>query len=166
MNDALLELNGIIDEEIEAYEALHELYELKQAVLVQGKSDALWDIDSQILKKADNIKEINKKRKEVALYLGDENLTMSQIIEKAKDANGALAENLDIKKKKLKVLAKSLILLENTNMTLVKHGLTMVGKTLDIIIGVLSPQAQGQYDKHGQNIGTNDNFTSSIEEEV
>lgn len=166
MNDALLKFNGIIDEEIEAYEALHELYKAKQAILVQGKSDILWDIDAQITNEANNIKGLNAKRKEIALYLGDENLTMTEIIEKARDANDSLAEKLDAKRHKLRVLAKSLVLLENTNMTLVKHGLTMVGKTLDIIIGVLSPQVKGQYDKNGQNIGTNENFTSSVEEEV
>lgn len=166
MNDAFLEFNGIIDEEIKAYEALGELYQIKQSILVQGKSDALWDIDAQIIDRADNIKELNKKRKEIAKYLGNEDLTMSEVIEKAKEANNAIAEKLETQKSKLQLLAKALSLQEKTNMTLVKHGLTMVGKTLDIIVSVLSPQSKGQYDKHGQDVGTDKSLISSVVEEV
>ncbi|MDD3436276.1 MAG: flagellar export chaperone FlgN, partial [Candidatus Gastranaerophilales bacterium] len=143
MNDVLLKFNGIIDEEIEAYEALSELYQLKQSALVQGQSDALWDIDAQIIEKAKNIKELNGKRKVIAGYLGDENLTLSGAIEKAKAANDDIAEKLEAQKTKINIITKTLMLQENTNMTLVKHGLTMVGKTLDIIVGIISPQTQG-----------------------
>lgn len=166
MNDAFLEFNGIIDEEIRAYEALGELYKVKQSILVQGKSDALWDVDAQIIDQANNIKEIGKKRKEVAKYLGNEDLTMSEIINKAKEANNTLAPKLEAQQNKLQLLAKSLTLQEKTNITLVKHGLIMVNKTLDIIVGVLSPQSKGQYDKNGQDVGTDKSLISSIVEEV
>lgn len=166
MNDAFLEFNGIIDEEIRAYEALGELYKVKQSILVQGKSDALWDVDAQIIDQANNIKEIGKKRKEVAKYLGNEDLTMSEIINKAKEANNTLAPKLEAQQNKLQLLAKSLTLQEKTNITLVKHGLIMVNKTLDIIAGVLSPQSKGQYDKNGQDVGTDKSLISSIVEEV
>lgn len=166
MNDAFLKFNGIIDEEIEAYEALGDLYEIKQSILIQGKSDALWDIDAQIIDKAKDIKELNQKRREIATYIGDENFTLSQVIEKAKESNDLIAKNLETKKSKLQLLAKSLSLQEKTNMTLVKHGLTMVGKTLDIIVGVLAPQTKGHYDKHGQNINTDKSFISSVVEEA
>lgn len=165
MDDTLIKFKKVVDEEIEAYESLGVLYELKQSILVQGKSDALWDVDAQIISKADDIKEINKRRKEVAGYLGDENLTISEIIEKAKAANDNIAENLECQKTKLRVLAKSLTLQESTNMTLIKHGLTMVGKTLEIIVGAFAPHA-GQYNKSGKNIENYENHISSIVEEV
>lgn len=167
MDDMIVKFKDVIDEEIQAYESLGKLYEIKQSILVQGKSDALWDIDAQILERAENIREIDKKRKEVARYLGNEDLTMSEIIEKAKQANDPLVEKLETQKTKLRILAKSLSLQEDTNMTLIKHGLKMVGKTLDIIVGALLPQVQaGQYNKSGQSVKSDKSLISSIVEEV
>lgn len=167
MDDMLIKFKEAVDEEIQAYESLGELYMIKQSILVQGKSDALWDIDAQIVSKVDDIKELNKKRKEVAKYLGDENITMSEIIEKAKEANNTLAGKLESQKTKLNLLAKSLSLQEDTNMTLIKHGLTMVGKTIDIIVGAILPQGQeGQYNNHGKSIKIDKSLISSVVEEA
>lgn len=166
MNETLLQFKGIIDEEILAYEALGELYEIKQSILVQGKSDALWDIDAQIVERAESIRELNKKRREVAKYLGNEDITMSEIIEKAKNSNDVLVDSLQVQQNKLGLLAKTLSLQEKTNMTLIKNGLTMVGKTFDIIVGVLSPQSKGQYDKNGHDVGTDKSLVSSVIEEA
>lgn len=167
MDDMLVKFKEVIDEEIQAYESLGELYNVKQSILVQGKSDALWDIDAKILLKADKIKEINQKRKEIAKFLGNENLTMSDIIEKAKQANIVLADKLQTQKTKLQILAKSLTLQEDTNMTLVKHGLTMVGKTLDIIVSAIMPHVQGgQYNRSGKSIERDKSLISSVVEVV
>lgn len=167
MKDTLIQFKEVIDEEIQAYEMLGELYKVKQSLLVQGKSDELWDIDSQIISKADEIKTLNGKRKDVAKYLGDENLSMSEIIEKAKAANDTIYEKLEKQQVKLRILTKSLLLQENTNMTLIKHGLTMVGKTLDIIVGALMPQVQSeQYDKSGHSIKGDKSLISSVIEEA
>lgn len=167
MNDVLLQFKELVDEEIQAYESLGDLYEIKQSILVQGKSDVLWDIDAQIISRADNIKELNKKRREIAKYIGNEDLTMSEIIEKAKKANNAVAGKLETQKTKLQILAKSLTLQEDTNMTLIKHGLTMVGKTLDIIVGALLPQVQGgHYNSSGHSVESDKSLISSVVEEV
>lgn len=167
MDDMLIKFEEVVDEEILAYESLGELYKIKQSLLVQGKSDALWDLDAQIIEKAAVIKEINLKRKEVAKYLGSEDLTMSEIIEKAKNANSKHTEKLETQKTKLRILAKALSLQEKTNMTLIKHGLTMVGKTLDIIVGALLPEVQsGHYDNQGHSIKSDKSLISSVNEEV
>lgn len=168
MEDTLKRFNEIIDEEIEAYEALGELYKVKQSILVQGKSDLLAGVDAQIIEKAEFIQALTSKRKVVAQYFGDENLTMSQIIEKAKDANNnpALVEKLEAQKSKINILAKTLSLQEKTNLTLIQHSLTMVGKTLEIIVGAFLPNSN-QYDKSGHNVSVENNQTlSSIIEEV
>lgn len=165
MNDTLLKFKEIIDEEIQAYEMLGELYKVKQAVLTQGNNDALWDVDAQIVQRAKNIEVLNQKRKEVARYLGDENFTISEIIEKAKTANDSIADNLQSQQTKLQILANSLILQESTNITLIQHGLMMVGKTLDIIVGALLPHAK-QYNKLGQNVNCDKSLLSSVVEEA
>lgn len=167
MDDMLIKFKDVVDEEIQAYELLGELYKIKQSILVQGKSDALWDIDAQIIARADNIKALNQKRREIARYLGNEDITMSEIIEKAKKADDVLAQKLQSQQTKLQILSKSLILQEDTNMNLIKHGLTMVGKTIDIIVGALLPQIQsGQYNSSGKSVESDKSLISSIVEEV
>lgn len=165
MDDTLLEFKQIIDEEINAYESLSELYKVKQSILVQGKSDALWDIDAQIVALAGDIRLLNSKRRQVAGYLGNENFTMSEIIEKAKSSNDIMADHLQNQKAKLNILARSLSLQENTNLTLIKHGLTMVGKKIDIIVNAVLPHAK-QYNKLGQNVENEQGVISSIVEEA
>lgn len=167
MDNTLLKFKEIIDEEIQAYESMGELYDIKQSLLVQGKSDALWDVDAQIIERANGIRALNKKRKEIAKYLGDENLTMSEAIEKAKESNDLLVDSLQSQQTKLRILTKSLTLKEDTNMTLIKHGLKMVGKTIDIIVEAVMPQAQvGQYNSQGKNIETDKSLISSVVEEA
>ena len=166
-NRPLLEFKEIIDEEIQAYESMGQLYDIKQSILVQGKSDALWDIDAKIVERANKIRALNKKRKEIARYLGNENLTMSEAIEKAKESNDLLVDSLQSQQTKLRIITKSLTLQENTNMTLIKHGLRMVGKTIDIIVEAVMPQAQvGQYNSHGKSIETDKSLISSVVEEA
>lgn len=167
MDDTLIKFKEVVDEEIQAYESLGQLYEIKQSILVQGKSDELWDIDAKIIERADSIRALSLKRKDVARYLGNEDFTISEIIEKAKEANDSIADKLETQKTKLRILAKTLNLQEKTNMTLVKHGLVMVGKTLDIIVGALLPQIQsGHYNKQGQSIKSDKSLISSVSEEV
>ena len=165
MDDMLIKFKEVIDEEIQAYETLDELYSIKQSILVQRKSDALWDIDSQIVKEAEIIKEINKKRKNVAKYLGNEDITLAEVIEKAKQSNKDLADKLSNQKERLNLLSNSLSHRENTNLHLIKHGLVMVQKTLDIIVDAIVPQTK-QYNKDGKNTEMDKSLISSIIEEA
>lgn len=164
-NNTLLKFKEAVDEEIIAYEAMEELYKLKQAVLVQCKSDALWGVDAKIVEKMENIKKLSHKRKEAAKYLGDENLTITQVIEKAQNSNDAIAEKLKVQKAKLNVLSNSISLYERTNMDLIKHGLVMVEKTFDIIVNALVPKPN-EYNNQGKNIGNGKMQISSMQEEA
>ena len=167
MDNKLLKFKEVVDEEIQAYESMGDLYEIKQSILVQGKSDVLWDVDAQIIERANIIRALTLKRKDIARYLGNENLTMSEAIEKAKESNDGLVDSLQSQQVKLKILTKSLTLQENTNMTLIKHGLKMVGKTIDILVEAVMPQAKaGSYDNQGKNIEVDKSLISSVFEEA
>lgn len=165
MDDTLTKFKEVVDEEIKSYESMENFYTLKQSLLVNGESDALWDLDAQILTEAENIRELSKKRKEIAKTLGDENLSMSEVIEKAKDLNTSIVASLETQRTKLRELAQSLAAKEETNLTLIKHGLTMVEKTLDIFLETFLPQSK-QYNKRGQNIENDKSSISSIMEEA
>jgi len=164
-NATLTQFKEAVDEEIKSYEAMEELYKIKQAILVQGKSDVLWEVDEKIVSRMKTLKNLDSQRKEIAKYLGSETLTMSQAIAKAQASNDAIAEKLKTQQTKLKILANSISLYERTNMDLIKHGLIMTGKTINIIVSALLPQSN-QYNKEGKNV-ENDKFRiSSIVEEV
>lgn len=164
-NVTLEQFKETVDEEIKEYEAMDELYKLKQAVLVQGKSDALWDVDARIVERINKIKKITSHRRDVARYLGDENLTMSEAIDKAKAANDNIAEKLQSQKTQLNLLSKVMSLHEKTNMELIKHGLVMAEKSIQIIFSVALP-APNQYDKLGKNVGNEKMQISSVVEEA
>lgn len=167
MDDMLIKFKEVVDEEIQAYELLGELYELKQSILIQGKTDSLWDIDAKIMAEADIIRAVSQKRKEVAKYLGNEDITLSEVIEKARASDEILAQKLQGQKTKINILSKSIALQEETNFELVKHGLTMVGKTIDIIVKAVLPEVQvGQYNKQGKSIKGDKSLISSIVEEA
>jgi len=164
-NSTLTQFKEAVDEEIKSYEAMEELYKLKQAVLVQGKSDILWDVDAKIIDRMKTIKNLDLKRKEIAKYLGSDNMSMSEAIAKAQANNDSIAEKLKTQQAKLNVLAGSISLYERTNMDLIKHGLIMTGKTLNIIVNALLPQPN-QYNSDGRNVENNKLPINSINEEA
>ena len=164
-NTTLTEFKEAVDEEIKSYKAMEELYKLKQAVLIQGKSDILWDVDAKIVDRMKTIKELDVRRKGIARYLGNESLSMTEAIAKAQNSNIGLAEKMKTQQKTLNILASSISLYEKTNMDLIKHGLIMTGKTLNIIVNALLPQAN-QYNKEGQNVKNEKFQLSSVIEEA
>lgn len=164
-NQTLLQFKEAVDEEIQEYEAMEELYKLKQAVLIQCKADALWGIDEKIVTTMNKIKKINSKRMEAAKYLGNDQLTMTEAINKAQATNDSLADKLKLQKDKLNILSKSIFLYEKTNMDLVKHGLTLVNKKFDIIVNALLPQPN-QYNNLGKNVSNTKIQLSSVQEDA
>lgn len=166
MKDAFLKYSEIIEEELHAYEDLSELYKTKEEVLVQGKSDELWDIDSKVVEQAKVIKQIEENRQKMAELLGNQNIKLEEIIQKTSQFDKELSEKFEELQKKLKELSRTISLQQKKHMSLIEHGLKMVDKTMDIIYNVAAPQNQ-QYDKYGHNIKTNtDTVLSSIIEEA
>lgn len=147
----LLQFEKNVEEEIKAYQDMEELYKIKQAVLVQGRREALCDVDSKILDKIEQLKILNNQRKNVSKYLGNEEMTMSEAIQKANAVNPQLAQRLQVQKTMLNALSGTLTIYEKTNLDLIKHGLLMANKTLNIIINALAPQAN-QYSNTGKNL--------------
>lgn len=165
MNDALLQFNGIIDEEICAYESLKELYCAKERILVEGNSDEIWEIDSKIMAKADEIRTLDQKRGDCSALFGCEKFTISDAIQKASETNTVLSSKFKSQKEKLNILSKELQQKEKNIMALIEHGMTIVDKTIDIIVDMANPKSQG-YNNKGKNVKSSENLISSITEEV
>ena len=165
IDENLIKFKETVDEEIKIYEEMEQLYKLKQAVLVQCKPDELWNVDEKIVSRINTIKELSSRRKEAGKYLGNENITMSEVIKKAMNSNKKLAENFEKQKKTLNLLTTSISLYENSNRELIKHGLNVTEKKLNIIFNTLSPHGN-QYDNSGKNTGSGDLKISSVVEEA
>src|SRR5574344_1955238 len=108
--ETLEKFKETVDEEIKVYEEMENLLKMKQSILIQCKPEELWSVDSKLVSHIDVVKQISSKRKEVAKYLGNENITMSEIIQKAMDSNETMAEEFKTQKKKLKMLTTSISL--------------------------------------------------------
>lgn len=166
MSDAILDYNKIVDEEIDAYVALKSLYVEKEEVLIKGKREDLFNIDTKILNQAKIIQEIETRRTDITKALGNEKITLTNIIDKLKTENSALAESFTQQRQKLQELTKDLKTLQKRHESLVEHSLKIVEKTIDIIYSVAAPQSE-QYDKTGNNTKINENnVISSVIEEV
>lgn len=161
----LLQFEKNVDAEIQAYQDMEELYQIKQSVLVQGKCDALCEVDSKILDKIEQLKTLSTQRKQVSKFLGNEEMSMSEAINKAHSVNSGLAQRLTTQKAKLNALSGSLAVYERTNMDLIKHGLVLTNKTLNIIVNALAPQSN-QYGSTGKNIERSNkmNLSTIVEE--
>jgi seryl-tRNA synthetase len=163
--EVLKSFKEAVDEEIKVYEEMETLYKIKQSVLIQCKTDELWNVDSKIVSQINTVKNLSEKRKNVGKYLGNENITMSEIIEKAMNSNKDLAEEFKVQKKKLNTLTTAISLYENTNLELIKHGLEVTDKKLSIIYNTITPHSN-QYNNNGQKTTATEQNISSVIEEV
>lgn len=151
---------NIMGEIVSAYETMEELYKIKQEALIEGKCEELGNVDGKILDNNELIKTLNNERVEVS-----NNTPISNIIEMAKNQSNPLEKDFVEVQKKLNSLAKSIGLLETSNMELIKHGLTMADKTLNIIVNAFLPHTS-EYNKLGKSVEKQEIRISSVEEEA
>ena len=82
-----------------------------------------------------------------------------------KDTIRETAKKFEMKKTKVNELAHRIFELERTNIELIKHGMHVTNKTLEIIIKGLKP-ITNEYNQKGQNIAKQHLEMSSIIEEA
>ena len=80
MENCLKNLIKIIDQEIEAYSRLKELFEEKRDLLKKAKSDDLGVVDNKILATNDSIVKLNGMRKNISMELLGKDGCMSDFI--------------------------------------------------------------------------------------
>lgn len=163
--DFLQKLDLALQEETIAYEKMTKLYEEKKDILIKREMDNLMKIDDKIIENLNLIKSLDKKRLELLSTKNIENLSLDEMIEEAKKIKSPLEQVFEAHKVKLRELSRELMLLETTNVELIKHGLVISEKVLNIITSALTPQNEG-YDKKGKTVEHNDLGISSIIEEA
>lgn len=156
----------MLDDTITVYQELLDLYkEKKQALLTPKNNEILRVVDEKILAHINAVKNVNEKREEFCKENDIDPAKISTLIEFASKDNKEFEEILSEQKVKINEVAQEIALIEKTNVELIKHGLIMSDKLLDIIISAAMPQTDN-YDMHGKNIDTSELSISSIVEDA
>ena len=164
LTEKIKELENIIDKEIEGYKNIEKLYADKKEILIHGKSTELYDIDAQIMDTYKKIHNTFEERKTLTGELNIPTFSITDIINKIKNQDTESAKKLEAKKAEVNNLAHKIYELENANKELIKHGMHITNKTLEIIIRGLKP-ITNEYNQKGQNITKDQLEMSSIIEE-
>lgn len=166
MDDKILtQIDIVFNEIVSAYDKMADLYEEKKEALIKSDTDGLTLVDEKIIENYNTMVDLNNERVRIVQQTGADEMNISEIIEKAELKNSPLVNKFKGYKVKISEVAKRIALLEQTNVELIKHGLEMSGKTLNIIISACAPQTGG-YDKHGKNVQSQSLGISSVCEDA
>ena len=165
MKEKVKNLITILDKELEAYTKLKDLFEEKRELLKKAKSDDLGVLDNKILAINDLIVKLNNTRKNISMELLNKDGCMSDFIEFAEVNVPEQKEALILRKVKICNIIKELTLLNNQNVELIKHGITITNKMLETIVNAFAPQGS-IYNGAGQTTDTRDLNMWTINEEI
>ena len=165
LQEQIKTLENVIDKEIDGYKNIEKLYVDKKEILVKGKSTELLDVDSKIVDTYKSINSYSEMRKNISKALNMPTFSLTDIINNIKEQDAQAAQNLEKKRDEVKELSHRIFELEKINMELLKHGMHVTNKTLEIILRGLKPITE-EYNKNGKNITKDQLEMSSIIEEA
>ena len=155
----------ILDKEFEAYSTLKDLFEEKRELLKKAKSDDLGVVDNKILAANYTIVKLNNLRKNASIELLGKDGSMSDFISFAEEHQNDQKEALLLRKVKICNIFEQLALLNNQNVELIKHGITITDKMLESIVNAFAPQGSN-YNGAGKTTDTRDLDMWTINEEI
>ena len=155
----------IIDDELEAYTKLRDLFAEKKELLKKSKSDDLGVVDNKILALNGSIVKLNEKRKNLSMELLNKDASMSEFIAFAEANQIDVKDKLEDRKVKICKLFEELALLNNQNVELIKHGITITNKMLETIVDAFAPQGS-IYNGAGKTTDTHELNMWTINEEI
>ena len=165
LQEQIKTLENVIDKEIDGYKNIEKLYVDKKEILVKGKSTELFDVDAKIVDTYKSINSYSEMRKNISKALNMPTFSLTDIINNIKEQDAQVAQNLEKKRDEVKELSHRIFELEKINMELLKHGMHVTNKTLEIILRGLKPITE-EYNKNGKNITKDQLEMSSIIEEA
>lgn len=165
LQEQIKTLENVIDKEIDGYKNIEKLYVDKKEILVKGKSTELFDVDAKIVDTYKSINSYSEMRKNISKALNMPTFSLTDIINNIKEQDVQAAQSLEKKRDEVKELSHRIFELEKINMELLKHGMHVTNKTLEIILRGLKPITE-EYNKNGKNITKDQLEMSSIIEEA
>ena len=165
LQEQIKTLENIVDKEIDGYKNIEKLYVDKKELIIKGKSTELFDVDAKIVDTFKSISNYSEMRKNISKSMNMPTFSLTDIINNIKQQDAQAAENLEKKRDEVKELSQKIFELEKVNLELLKHGMHVTNKTLEIIIKGLKPITE-EYNKNGKNITKDQLEMSSIIEEA
>ena len=165
MENSFKKLIKILDKELEAYTQLRDLFQEKKELLKKAKSDDLGVLDNKILATNNLIVKLNKLRQGVSIELLGKDGCMSDFIEFADQNVPEQKEALMLRKVKICNILDELVLLNNQNVELIKHGIIITNKMLETVVNAFAPQGS-IYNGAGKTTDTHDLDMWTINEEI
>ena len=163
--EQLRKLITAIDKEIEAYSKLRELFEEMRELLKKAKSDDRGVVDNKILATNDSIVKLNNSRKSLSMEIIGKDGTMSDFIGFASTNQPEFKEALEERKVKICNISDELVLLNNQNVELIKHGIVITDKMLETVVNAFAPQGS-IYNGAGKTTDTHDLDMWTINEQI
>lgn len=154
-----------LDKELESYTILRDLFQEKKELLKKAKSDDLGVIDNKILATNNTIVKLNKTRQNVSMDLLGKDGCMSEFIDFADQNQPDVKEALMLRKDKICNILNELVLLNNQNVELIKHGIVITNKMLETVVNAFAPQGS-IYNGAGKTTDTRDLDMWTINEEI
>lgn len=165
MKEKFQKLIKILDKELEAYTQLRDLFQEKKELLKKAKSDDLGVVDNKILAINNTIVKLNKLRQDVSVELIGKDGCMSDFIEFADKNFPEQKEALMLRKVKICNISEELVLLNNQNVELIKHGIVITNKMLETVVDAFAPQGS-IYNGAGKTTDTHDLDMWTINEQI
>lgn len=153
----------ILDKEITLYTEMRNLYQRKREVLVKNDIQELAKVDTSIIENYETIKKTDLLRVDAIKMLGEDIPNMTQLINKAHELCPKYALKLTEQQEKLNNISSAISVLNLTNMKLIKHGMILADKKLNIIIEACAPKGNS-YTGDGKEETNNMEMSTIIED--
>lgn len=157
-------VKNLIEEELELYSDLNGLFEEKRKILVSNSVDALLEVDEKILNVVGAIQSSVNHRQLVVSKFGFKVENLTQMINFAKEYDNELAQEFKLTQEKINYLISEIAHKERIIKELLRHGMNMVNKTLNMISNATS--MAGDYNSYGKSTNGEIDRISSVVEEV
>ncbi len=165
IKEQIQKLENILDSEINEYKNIEKFYIDKKEILVRGKGTDLYDLDNKITNTFKNISQLSEERKNMSQSMDIPTFSMTDIINKIKTQDSEAAKKFEQKKLEVNTLAQKIFELERTNLELLKHGIYVTNKTIEVMLKGVKTVTK-EYNQKGQNIAKEQLEMSSIIEEA
>lgn len=165
MKEKLKTIADNVEQELTLWEKLETLYNEKTEVLIHKKADSLSQIDAKVLDVLKNIYMLTNDRNKIAYNIGINELKLSELITNTQTIDKSLSKRFEDLQNHLKNISKKITFLEKKNNELLKHGILLNNKKMQILFDVMNIYTDN-YDKKGKNNFTKDIGLSSVIEEV
>ncbi len=141
-NKAILELEKILNNEIEAYSKLEEYISEKRSYLVTGDIEKITAVDSELEKYNNVVEKLEEKRKQIY----PENFTLKEIIKRIE--NKEHSNKISTLRDRIKDLLFNINRQNSMNQELLKYSLKIVENSIAVIANAIVPEGSA-YNRQG-----------------